>query len=830
MLKRIYILCLFICVTLSGNFAQVTINQSEKVIDYNRPRTMEIGGITFSGVKYASQNVLLHLSGLAVGQTITVPGTEIEKAITKLWEQDLFSDIRISETRSFAGKIFLDIYLQEKPKLSKFSFTGVTKSEADDIREKVGLRRNNRITDNEINRAKNTIIEHFVNKGYLNTKVQIEQLADTVEVNSVYLRIIIEKNEKIKIREISFEGNDMMPEKKLRAAMRETKIKGLKKGIRSIFKTSKFIKSNFELDKELIKVKYNELGYRDARILSDSIIVNDEKTIDLIIRVEEGKQYFFRDITWSGNTKYSSSWLSEYLGIEKGSVFNQTNLQMRLDMDQNSIRSLYQNQGYLNFYVIPVEVMVENDSIDMEIRIIENKIAYINNVIIEGNDKTNEHVIRRELLTLPGDMFSRELIMESQREIAQLGHFDPESVQRDFDVIPNPDGSVDLKYGVKERPNDQIEISGGWGYRMIVGTLGVRFNNFSVRNILNKSAWRPLPSGDGQSLGLQARSNGKYYQSFNINFVEPWLGGKKPNALSVSTYLTKQTNGQKKTDDSYGEMKISGFSVGLNRRLKWPDRNFFLSHEFSFQQYNLNNWSGWGFNIFSDGVANNLYLKTNLIRQSTDQQLYPRRGSIFSLSLQITPPYSLLNGKDYDIISNEEKYKWIEYHKWSFKASWFAELTKNLVLNAKAQFGYLGHYNVKAKSPFEGFIVGGSGMTGFNYYGHETVALRGYDDRSLTPNEGTNIYNKLTVELRYPISLNPTSTIYALAFLEGGNAWYDFKSFNPFKIKRSAGIGVRIFMPMFGMMGIDWGYGFDDIPFNPGKNGSQFHFVLGQQF
>ena len=827
MFKRIYILCFIICVSTSWNFAQVTVSQPEKTVDYRIPRKLEIGGVAFSGDIYASQRALLSLTGLSVGQTITVPGPEIEKAINKLWDQNLFSEIKISETRSFAGKIFLDIYLREKPHLTKFSFTGVTKSEADDIREKIGLRRNNRITENEIIRSKNTIKEHFINKGYLNTAVQIEQITDTTEVNAVYLRISIEKKDKVKINQISFEGNNMMPEKKLRAAMRETKIKGLKKGIRGIFKTSKYIKSNYELDKELIKAKYNELGYRDARIIGDSIIVNDEKTIDIIIKVEEGKQYFFRNITWSGNSKFSSEVLSGLLGIEKGSVFNQSELDQRVH-GENSVNSLYMDRGYLQFKVYTTEVMVENDSIDIEIRMMENNIAYIRNVIIEGNDKTNEHVVRRELLTLPGDKFSRELLIESQREIAQLGHFDPESIS--ILPMPNPDGSVDLKYGLTERPNDQIEISGGWGYRMIVGTLGVRFNNFSVGNIFNKSAWRPLPSGDGQTLGLQARSNGKYYQSFNINFVEPWLGGKKPNALSVSAYLTKQTNGIKKTDDGYGEMKITGLSMGLNRRLKWPDRNFHLSNELSFQQYNLNNWSGWGFNIFSDGIANNLYLKTTLIRMSTDQQLYPRRGSIFSLSAQITPPYSLMNGKDYTTISAEEKYKWIEYHKWSFKASWFASIWKNLVLNAKAQFGYLGHYNKNARSPFEGYMVGGSGMTGFNYYGKETIALRGYDDRSLTPSEGTNVYNKLTLEIRYPISLNPTSTIYALGFLEAGNAWYDFKDVNPFNIKRSAGIGVRIFMPMFGMMGIDWGYGFDEIPGNPGKNGSQFHFVLGQQF
>ncbi len=829
MFKKIKIICLIICFATSGLVAQISINNAKSVIDYTKPAKYEIGGVTVSGTKFAVQSVIVHLSGLTVGKTITVPGMEIQEAIRKLWDQGMFSDIKISATNIFAGKIFLDIYLQERPKLSKFSFTGVTKSEADDLRDKVRLSRGSMVTDNLIINTKNKIISHFVSKGFLNTDVLIGQLEDTTLTNAIYMSIKVDKGEKVKINNIIFEGNSVLNDKKLRGVMKDTKIKGLKKGILSIFKTSKFIQTNLEDDKNLILAKYNELGYRDSRILGDTIKINDDNIVDLVLFLEEGKKYYFRNITFVGNTKYSSEFLYNFLNINKGDVFNQTTMDRRLEMDEVSLSTLYMDQGYLFFKSLPVEVMVENDSIDIEVKIFEGKIAYINQVIIEGNDKTNEHVIRRELRTLPGDKFSRTLAMRSIRQIAQLGHFDAENI--DFRPIQNPiDGTVDLKYGLVERANDQIEISGGWGYRMIVGTLGVRFSNFSIGNIFNKAAWRPLPSGDGQTLGLQARSNGKYYQSFNLNFVEPWLGGKKPNSLSVSAYLTKQTNGFKKTDDAYGEMKISGVSIGLGRRMSWPDDYFILSHNLSFQQYNLNNWTGWGFGIFSNGVANNFYLNTSLSRNSTDQMLYPREGSVFSLGLQLTPPYSLINGKDYGVMSNQDKYKWIEYHKWTFKASWFTRIWKDLVLNTKAQFGYLGYYNSDARSPFEGYIVGGSGMTGFNYYGHETVALRGYDDQALTPDRGTNIYNKLTIELRYPISLAATSTIYALAFLEGGNAWYDFKEFNPFRVKRSAGIGLRIFMPMFGLMGIDWGYGFDNIPFNEGKNGSQFHFLLGQQF
>jgi outer membrane protein insertion porin family len=802
-----------------------------KVINYNlQPRTYEIGGITLSGLQYLGQtNVLIHMSGLAVGDKIEVPGARIRDAIEKLWEQKLFSDVRITATKIVDDKIFLDIYLQEQPRLSSFSFSGVNKTEADDLREKVKLIRGTEVTANMLSRTNKIITEHFVNKGYLNTEVDIVQKPDSTLPNYSTLTINVDKQEKVKIDDIIFEGVTVIPEAKLRRAMKETK----RKTWYNIFKTSKYIEDNFEEDLDNIIIKYNELGYRDAAIVKDSLYTNDDGTITLVIGINEGNQYFFRDIKWVGNTKYTSEFLTDQLNIEKGDVFDQTLLDARLQVDPDAVANWYLDFGYLFFSATPVEVNVEGDSIDLEIIIREGTQARIDKVTITGNERTNEHVIRREIRSLPGDLFNRSEVIRSVRELAQLGYFDAESIN----PVPSPnpeEGTVDIEYQVTERANDQIEISGGWGAGMVIGTLGVRFGNFSARNFFKKGAWRPLPSGDGQSLSLRAQSNGKFYQAYSASFVEPWLGGKKPNSFSVSLYHTLQTNGFQAGDPERRSMQISGASIGLGRRLSWPDDYFSLVNTLSFQRYNLANWS---YFLITNGISNNFSFSTNFARNSTDQIIYPRRGSNFLLGLQITPPYSLINGRDYSQLSIEERFKWIEYHKWTFKANWFTKLWTitagenelDFVLATKAEFGYLGYYNQYARSPFESYEVGGDGMMGYSYYGKDLVALRGYANNSITPSKGANLYNKFTVELRFPISLNPSATLYALTFIEGGNAWYDFKDFNPFNMVRSAGVGVRIFLPMFGMMGVDWGYGFDEIPDNPGKNGSQFHFVLGQQ-
>lgn len=831
MIKRLVLSVVLILSTVVAFNQEISIKPS-RILDYSRtPRDYQIGGVTISGVKYLTHNVLLQFSGLDIGKTITVPGEAIPAAIQKLWDQQLFSDVKITATKIEGDQIFLDIYLQEMPRLARFSFTGVSKQEADDLKEKVKLVRGNLVTPYTLSRTEFLVKEHFIDKGYLNTEVSITQKADSLMQNSTVLDIKVDKKKKVKISKITFENISVLPEKKLRKAMKETK----QKAWYNIFKASKYLESNFKDDKEKIIAKYNTLGYRDARIVKDSLYHCPDGTVGLVIKIDEGKQYFFRNITWAGNVKYTSEFLTAALKIKKGAVYDQAVLENRLRNDPDAVGNAYMDYGYLFYEAQQQEVMVDNDSIDLQIVIHEGQVARINKVIITGNDRTNEHVIRREIRTKPGDLFNRSAVIRSVRELAQLGFFDPEK------IVPNPipnqlDGTVDIEYKLVERANDQIEISGGWGAGMVIGTLGVKFGNFSARNFFKKEAWRPLPSGDGQSLSLRAQSNGSYYQSYSASFVEPWLGGKKANSLSISLYETVQTNGRTSVDPLNQSMKITGASIGLGRRLSWPDDYFTLFNQLSYQRYLLDEWS---YFVIKNGVSNNFSFTSTFGRSSVDQIIYPRMGSSFSLNLQITPPYSLFNGKDYSTLTETERYKWIEYHKWGFKSSWYTKLwsiggskedeTKDFVLATKAEFGYLGYYNKNARSPFENFEVGGDGMMGYSYYGRDIIALRGYANGSLTPANGANLYTKFTMEMRFPISLNPSATLFALAFFEAGNAWYEFKEFNPFDMKRSAGVGVRIYLPMFGLMGVDWGYGFDDIPGTTGKNHSQFHFVLGPQ-
>ncbi len=807
-------------------FAQVDVTSNLPSFDYGEPKPYEIGGITVSGVKFLDQDVLVNLSGLRVGDTIQIPGEVITKAIEKLWKQGLFSDIKISAYKIIEHQIFLDLYLQERPRLSKFSFSGIKKGEADDIREKIKLVKGVQVTENLIMKGKNIIKNYFVDKGYLNADVIIRQENDTAMQNHVILYFDIKKNNRIRIHYVKFEGNTVFTDKQLIRAMKNTKEKS-GPGRFNIFRISKFIQENYIDDKKKIIAKYNEKGYRDAKIVVDSIYKYDDKMIDAYIKIDEGKKYYFRNIAWVGNTKYKNDILNTYLGIKKGDIYNEAILNERLMYDPNGVSSLYLDDGYLFFNVTPVEVKVENDSIDLEMRIFEGRQAIVNNIIISGNTKTNEHVIRREIKTKPGQLFSRSDIMRSQRELVQLGYFNPEKL--DVNPTPNPvDGTVDIEYIVEEKPSDQIELSGGWGANMIVGTLGVSFNNFSAKNMFKKEAWRPLPAGDGQRLSVRAQSNGLYYQAYSMSFVEPWLGGKKPNSLSTSVYYTIQTNGAAKSDTTRQYIHITGASTGLGRKLKWPDDYFTLYNDISFQRYNLQKWSAF---LFNTGVAKNISFTTTFARNSVDAPIYPRRGSLFSLTLQLTPPYSLLQNKDWANMPQAQKYEWIEYHKWTFTASWFTKLVGDLVLNTKANFGFLGMYNSKwGYSPFEGFTVGGDGLSGYNLYGRDVIALRGYENGALTPSTGGNIYDKLTMELRYPLTLNPNATLYGLAFLEGGNCWHAFKDFKPYDLKRAAGVGIRIFLPMIGMLGVDWGYGFDDLFGAKNMKHSQFHFVIGQQF
>jgi outer membrane protein insertion porin family len=849
---RKLLLALFITTATAGAFAQadsVSIPyDSLKVFNYSSsPREYVIQDVTVSGIKFIQEEVLISLSGLKPGNTITLPGDDATRVLNKFWEQGLFADAKITASKIEGNKIWIDLYLQERPRMLRVEFEGVGKSESQDLMDKINLRNGQQVTNDILDNTQRIVVDHFVEKGFLNTEVEIEQRADSVRVNMVELVIKVDKNDRIKIDEIFFIGNEVFPDKRLRRVMKNTKKVNL-----NIFKSSKVIAEKLKEDKVSLVEFYNENGYRDAKILSDSMewLSEEEKRVNLYIRIFEGNQYYVGDIEWIGNTKYPAELLSSVLGIQRGDVFDQSIFDERLFIDQDAVNSIYLDNGYLFFDMTPVEVNVENDTIDFEIRIREGEQATVDRVIITGNTKTNEHVARREISTRPGDLFSKQEIIRSVRELASLGHFDPEQIEPN--PIPNADeGTVDIEYKLIERANDQLEVSGGYGAGMLIFTAGIRFSNFSAGRIFEKGAWRPVPSGDGQTLSLRAQTNGQFYQSYNFSFVEPWLGGKKRNSFSVSAFHSKMNpdsyrymynlTSDTEIEDKY--MKITGGSLGLGRRLNWPDDFFTLQHALSFQRYQLKDYTGYF--LAENGNFNNFSLNTTLGRNSTDQPIYPRRGSNISLSMQLTPPYSLFNSTiDYANAPDEVKYKWVEYHRWMFKGDWYKALVQNLVIYTRMHFGYLGMYNTDiGPSPFESFDVGGDGLTGYNLYGRETVAMRGYENSSLTPrvldgevvpglsgNKSGNVYTKMTLELRYPVSLNPSATIFVLGFLEAGDAWFSIKDFSPFEAKRSAGVGLRAFLPMFGLLGVDWGYGFDEAYEGAGVSGSQFHFTIGQQF
>ncbi|MCX6232191.1 MAG: outer membrane protein assembly factor BamA [Bacteroidetes bacterium] len=827
---RFFLLLLFCIFFTSFSNAQVSLGSDLSDIDYNTPKEYEIGGITVTGVQFLDNNMLIMISGLAVGDKITIPGDKISGAIDKLWEQGLFENIKITATKIQGHTIFLDIFLQERPRLSKFKFIGVRKGEADKIREEIKLSSGDVVTENVVTRTKNAIVKYFDKKGYLNATADIKQIPDTAISNSVMLYISIQKNKRVKIADINIHDNQNISDGKIRRAMKETK----QKRIFHIFKSSKFIEEDYKADLEKVIEKYNELGYRDAKIVKDSVSRINNKLINVDVWVYEGKKYYFNNISFVGNTKYTSKQLGDILKIRKGDIYNQTTLTKNLSFNPSGydISSLYMDDGYLFFQAIPVEVQVNNDSIDIEIRIREGKQARINKVTVKGNTKTNDHVIIREIKTIPGQMFSRADIIRTTRELAQLRYFNAETLKPV--PTPNPEnGTVDIEYQVEETSSDQVELSGGWGGGMVVGTLGLSFNNFSAKNLFNGKAWRPLPAGDGQKLSLRGQTNGQYYYSVSASFTEPWLGGKKPNAFSVSVYHSKQTNGLASDNSGYASLSINGFTLGLGKRVKWPDDFFTIYHAISLQNYTLKNYGS--LFSFSDGYANNLNYSLTIARNSIDAPIYARSGSEISLTMQLTPPYSLFQNRDFAHQTDQERYKFLEYHKWKFKASWFFNLTGKWVLNTKAKFGFVGYYNKDVGyPPFERFYLGGDGLSGYSVDGRELVALRGYGNNTLTPLDrrgypiGGNVFDKYTVELRYPLSLNPNATIYGLTFLEGGNAWAAFKQFNPFNMYKSAGFGIRIFLPMFGMLGLDWGYGFDKVPGLPDAAGGQFHFSINQ--
>ncbi len=853
--------------------AQVRIGDDLSDIDYNNPQKYEIAGITVEGTSYVDKNVLSMLSGLRVGNEITVPGDDVAMAIRKIWDQGMFEDVEINATNILGDKIFLQIIVQERPRVSKFSFSGVKKSEADDIRNKINITRGDIATSHLENKTRRIIEDYFADKGFYNAKVTIQQVPDTTRDHYVDLMIDIDKGKKVKIGAINLKGNQGLSDAQILSAMKETKEKGVfnpldplgpmvinavadaitLKPLRAItdveeyfyenyrpriFKSSKFLEANYEEDKQNIIAKYNAKGYRDAIIVNDSVYSLDDGNIGIDIEIDEGNLYHYRDIKWTGNTKYDSETLGGILGIKKGDVYNKELLNANLTYSETTldISSLYMDDGYLFFRVDPVEVSVENDSIDLEIRMQEGKQARISNVTLKGNTKTNDYVVMREMYSRPGQLFSRSDVHRTIRELATLGFFNQESINPD--VRPNyTDNTVDIEYQVEEASADQVSFSAGWGLNMLILSAGVSFNNFSMRNIFKKEAWKPIPSGDGQKFSLQVSTYGTRYIYYAASFTEPWLGGRKPNALTTSIYQSFYSNGYERKDENFGYFRMTGVTVGLGKRLTWPDDYFTLYHGLSYMNYRLKNYSS----IYNFGTGNGYFnlisYNINIGRNSVSQPIYPRNGSEIMLSLEITPPYSLFSNTDYSTLPDDDKYKWIEMHKWKFKAVWFSELYEKLVLMTRVRFGYLGYYNDQiGPTPFHRFYLGGDGLStgGSMFDSREIIGMRGYANESLTPNlnstsgvTGGSIFTKYTMELRYPLSLNPSATIYVMGFLEAGNCWVGFENFNPFKVYRSAGVGARIYLPMFGLLGLDWGYGFDPVPGNSSANGSQFHFSIG---
>jgi outer membrane protein insertion porin family len=802
-------------------------------LNYERPTEYVIGGITVTGTQYIDRNLMTLVSGLKLGQTIKVPGSELNRAIEKLWKQQLFSDIEIRSTGTKGKLIYLNIHVQERPRMSRFSIRGLKKSETKNLKEELSLRANQIITEDLKNATRNEIRSYFKSKGYFNVDIDIVQEQDTNKRTHDILRINIDRGSKVKVQEIVFVGNENIQDKKLRKMLKPKQLK--RKW--NIFASSKYVEADYESTKPDVINHYLSNGYRDAAITYDSIIPLSDDRIKLKIGISEGEQYYFRNITWVGNSKYRSSLLDTILGIKKGDLFDQGRLEQQLFMSQTGldVSSLYMDDGYLFFNVTPVEVQVVEDSIDLEIRIYEGKQATVNRVFVTGNDKTSDHVILRTLRTRPGQKFSRSDIQRSMRELAALGYFDPEAL--DVNPIPNPaNGTVDIQYKVVEKSSDQIEASGGWGgFQGFVGTIGLSLNNFAARKVFEKGGWDPIPAGDGQRLSLRVQSNGTFFQSYNFSFTEPWLGGKKPNSFTTSVFHSIQSNSFTASAGS-GKLKTTGASVTLGKLLKWPDDYFTLSLGAGYQRYGLENWNGFGSNEigFNNGFANNITVNATLARNSTDHPIYPSTGSQFSLSLQATPPYSSFRADDinYDALTPQERFKWVEYHKWKVNAQWYLGFPrtakKKFVISPALRYGVVGLYNNNVGySPFEQFAVGGSGLSGFVLYGTEIVSQRGYDERTISEGGTMPIFTRYTIDLRYPLSLNQSATVYLHTFLEAGNAYQTFKDFDPYNVKRAYGTGVRLFLPMFGLLGFDYAWGVDK---GPNEQKGIFHFFLGQTF
>ncbi len=892
MYKGIVLFFLFLSVTF-GVLAQENGSDTAKVekpadlpvISYSlTPKKYKIADIKVTGVKNYDDFVLIGFSGLSVGDEISVPGDEVTAAVKAFWKHGLFSDVKILANKIEGDSIWLEYQLKQRPRISEVNYHGIKKGEREDLEAKLGLKKGFQITPNVLDRAKILIEKFFDGKGFKNVDVNIQQKDDIAHEGEVILDIYIDKNEKTKIHRIYFEGNNALTARQLKKAMKKTNEKfslfnDWKTSILEMFSTKKFTTEEYENDKNNLISKYNEYGYRDAVLLADSVVNFNEKKVDIFLKVDEGEKYYLKDIRFVGNTKYSTDYLMAVLGMKPGEVYNQKKLSDRLSMDEDAVSNIYFNNGYLFFNADPVEVEVENDSIALEIRIQEGPQATINRVIINGNDRLYEDIVRRELRTKPGKLFSREDLMRSVREIAQMGHFDPENMNPR--PIPDPEnGTVDIEYNLVSKANDQIEFSAGWGQTGVIGKLSLKFTNFSMKNFLNPKSYKGIiPQGEGQTLTLSGQTNGRYYQAYSISFLDPWFGGKRPNTLSVSAYFSKQTdistsylsNAYNNYNpyyyyggypgyggyyggyggyygygyDPYGNYELAlnpdksimmfGLAAGYGKRLNWPDDFFQFMATLNYQVYMMHDWD---YFLVNNGTCHNVNLELLLQRNSIDNPLYTRSGSQFSFSVAATPPFSLFDGKDYASMSDQdpEKFKMIEYHKWKFKAKVFSPLApltvkRTPVLMTRAEFGFLGTYNKHKRSPFETFYMGGDGMTGYSStYATETIGLRGYENGSIS--SYGYAYTRLSMELRYPFILEPSSTIYGLVFVEAGNAWTDMSNYNPFDLKRSAGVGVRIFLPMIGLMGIDWAYGFDEPNYGSSgkRSGSNFHFIIGQEF
>ena len=897
MYKGIVLFFLFLSVTF-GVFAQENGSDTAKVekpadlpvISYSlTPKKYKIADIKVTGVKNYDDFVLIGFSGLSVGDEISVPGDEVTAAVKAFWKHGLFSDVKILANKIEGDSIWLEYQLKQRPRISEVNYHGIKKGEREDLEAKLGLKKGFQITPNVLDRAKILIEKFFDGKGFKNVDVNIQQKDDMAHEGEVILDIYIDKNEKTKIHRIYFEGNNALTARQLKKAMKKTNEKfslfnDWKSSILEMFSTKKFTTEEYENDKNNLISKYNEYGYRDAVLLADSVVNFNEKKVDIFLKVDEGEKYYLKDIRFVGNTKYSTDYLMAVLGMKPGEVYNQKKLNDRLSMDEDAVSNIYFNNGYLFFNADPVEVEVENDSIALEIRIQEGPQATINRVIINGNDRLYEDIVRRELRTKPGKLFSREDLMRSVREIAQMGHFDPENMNPR--PIPDPEnGTVDIEYNLVSKANDQIEFSAGWGQTGVIGKLSLKFTNFSMKNFLNPISYKGIsPQGEGQTLTLSGQTNGRYYQAYSISFLDPWFGGKRPNTLSISAYFSKQTDistsylsnmysgynpyyygGYPYYGGYYGSyynnyynnyynsgsyelalnpdksIMMFGLAAGYGKRLNWPDDFFQFMATLNYQVYMMHDWD---YFLVNNGTCHNVNLELLLQRNSIDNPLYTRSGSQFSFSVAATPPFSLFDNKDYASMSDQdpEKFKMIEYHKWKFKAKVFSPLApltvkRTPVLMTRAEFGFLGTYNKHKRSPFETFYMGGDGMTGYSStYATETIGLRGYENGSIAGNGGYSsygyAYTRLSMELRYPFILEPSSTIYGLVFAEAGNAWTDMSNYNPFDLKRSAGVGVRIFLPMIGLMGIDWAYGFDEPNYGSSgkRSGSNFHFIIGQEF